>query len=128
MSARSLEQLIARYEDQETLTAAQYTELSDALLENPDLVAQITDDRAVDGMLSLIAFIESDEDDFVSQCLKRVPIVEAGQNKEESATPVVHDNVVIDVGNVSSSRLRTCLLYTSPSPRDQRGSRMPSSA
>ena len=25
-------------------------------------------------------------------------------------------------------QLRTCLLYTSPSPRDQRGSRMPSSA
>ena len=25
-------------------------------------------------------------------------------------------------------RLETCLLYTSPSPRDQRGSRMPSSA
>ena len=24
--------------------------------------------------------------------------------------------------------IRTCLLYTSPSPRDQRGSRMPSSA
>ena len=27
-----------------------------------------------------------------------------------------------------SNRLRACLLYTSPSPRDQRGSRMPSSA
>ena len=27
-----------------------------------------------------------------------------------------------------SSAKRTCLLYTSPSPRDQRGSRMPSSA
>ena len=27
-----------------------------------------------------------------------------------------------------ASQLRTCLLYTSPSPRDQRGSRMPSSA
>ena len=26
------------------------------------------------------------------------------------------------------TRLKTCLLYTSPSPRDQRGSRMPSSA
>ena len=25
-------------------------------------------------------------------------------------------------------KLNTCLLYTSPSPRDQRGSRMPSSA
>eukprot|EP00829_Urostomides_striatus_P017941 TRINITY_DN6337_c0_g1_i2.p2 TRINITY_DN6337_c0_g1~~TRINITY_DN6337_c0_g1_i2.p2 ORF type:complete len:109 (+),score=8.63 TRINITY_DN6337_c0_g1_i2:412-738(+) len=27
-----------------------------------------------------------------------------------------------------NDQLRTCLLYTSPSPRDQRGSRMPSSA
>ena len=29
---------------------------------------------------------------------------------------------------LSGSNLATCLLYTSPSPRDQRGSRMPSSA
>ena len=28
----------------------------------------------------------------------------------------------------SSMAVSTCLLYTSPSPRDQRGSRMPSSA
>ena len=28
----------------------------------------------------------------------------------------------------AGSRISTCLLYTSPSPRDQRGSRMPSSA
>ena len=28
----------------------------------------------------------------------------------------------------SDSRVKSCLLYTSPSPRDQRGSRMPSSA
>ena len=28
----------------------------------------------------------------------------------------------------SPDRVNTCLLYTSPSPRDQRGSRMPSSA
>ena len=34
-----------------------------------------------------------------------------------------------DISAVSSgARLGTCLLYTSPSPRDQRGSRMPSSA
>ena len=32
-------------------------------------------------------------------------------------------------GNVSHQRkLSSCLLYTSPSPRDQRGARMPSSA
>ena len=29
---------------------------------------------------------------------------------------------------LSSNNQKTCLLYTSPSPRDQRGSRMPSSA
>ena len=29
---------------------------------------------------------------------------------------------------VNSGVMKTCLLYTSPSPRDQRGSRMPSSA
>ena len=29
---------------------------------------------------------------------------------------------------VSNAGVRSCLLYTSPSPRDQRGSRMPSSA
>ena len=28
----------------------------------------------------------------------------------------------------ASKKIYTCLLYTSPSPRDQRGSRMPSSA
>ena len=36
-----------------------------------------------------------------------------------------------DLDNVSEKTgisLRSCLLYTSPSPRDQRGSRMPSSA
>ena len=31
-------------------------------------------------------------------------------------------------GSFRGNRAMTCLLYTSPSPRDQRGSRMPSSA
>ena len=30
--------------------------------------------------------------------------------------------------NFAIKEIKTCLLYTSPSPRDQRGSRMPSSA
>ena len=30
--------------------------------------------------------------------------------------------------NIPMQRINICLLYTSPSPRDQRGSRMPSSA
>ena len=36
--------------------------------------------------------------------------------------------VVIRLLTASSTRTKVCLLYTSPSPRDQRGSRMPSSA
>ena len=32
------------------------------------------------------------------------------------------------LGFASAQQLMRCLLYTSPSPRDQRGSRMPSSA
>ena len=35
---------------------------------------------------------------------------------------------LISVYSLASPFLRDCLLYTSPSPRDQRGSRMPSSA
>ena len=35
---------------------------------------------------------------------------------------------VIEFLFLTKSKLRPCLLYTSPSPRDQRGSRMPSSA
>ena len=34
----------------------------------------------------------------------------------------------IDSENLLYSKIKNCLLYTSPSPRDQRGSRMPSSA
>jgi len=36
--------------------------------------------------------------------------------------------VRIEISKRESVKLKPCLLYTSPSPRDQRGSRMPSSA
>ena len=38
------------------------------------------------------------------------------------------DNLVGLTGSVAQVEATNCLLYTSPSPRDQRGSRMPSSA
>ena len=46
-------------------------------------------------------------------------------------TKKVSIGIVGDAGKVATdifSQLSDCLLYTSPSPRDQRGSRMPSSA
>ena len=38
------------------------------------------------------------------------------------------DRILFRLGKSLSTQQHTCLLYTSPSPRDQRGSRMPSSA
>ena len=39
-----------------------------------------------------------------------------------------HDSAPKLVEAMNNALIRACLLYTSPSPRDQRGSRMPSSA
>ena len=50
---------------------------------------------------------------------------------DERAQGFDPDEEIADVGGRAGKRikqLRYCLLYTSPSPRDQRGSRMPSSA
>ena len=43
----------------------------------------------------------------------------------ETSKPVAPDNAI---GRLTRMEAISCLLYTSPSPRDQRGSRMPSSA
>ena len=48
---------------------------------------------------------------------------------EENAKPITDNNSIAQVGAISAGNDdEVCLLYTSPSPRDQRGSRMPSSA
>ena len=44
------------------------------------------------------------------------------------ACPICEAAVEIADGTVIGELMECCLLYTSPSPRDQRGSRMPSSA
>ena len=45
-----------------------------------------------------------------------------------TATPLVNDLDYRDLNDAPIAQDDDCLLYTSPSPRDQRGSRMPSSA
>ena len=53
-----------------------------------------------------------------------------GHTVEEPAIVRNHDGATRILFEASFERLKRfdCLLYTSPSPRDQRGSRMPSSA
>ena len=49
-------------------------------------------------------------------------ILQCDMKLEDIAVPMYRDAVT------HCEKVRDCLLYTSPSPRDQRGSRMPSSA
>ena len=46
----------------------------------------------------------------------------------EGGFALVHSTLTNALSRGWLERMRDCLLYTSPSPRDQRGSRMPSSA
>ena len=51
-----------------------------------------------------------------------------GHNLQEHSLVLIRGGRVKDLPGVRYHTVRGCLLYTSPSPRDQRGSRMPSSA
>ena len=59
-----------------------------------------------------------------------VPSVEAQSKKENNAYTETYDYDFKGERDVAKclNRASACLLYTSPSPRDQTGSRMPSSA
>ena len=61
-----------------------------------------------------------------------VYILETGVNSKDNPQTTFHDGPLAGANLSSATYLgatrNTCLLYTSPSPRDQRGSRMPSSA
>ena len=46
----------------------------------------------------------------------------------EHASTQLGDIVFVELPEEGQTLSKDCLLYTSPSPRDQRGSRMPSSA
>ena len=47
---------------------------------------------------------------------------------DDGVLPAMREGEVLKLHELSPVQHFTCLLYTSPSPRDQRGSRMPSSA
>ena len=49
-------------------------------------------------------------------------------DKEELKYDIVRASAFVDVFDAYYDKYKNCLLYTSPSPRDQSGSRMPSSA
>ena len=61
--------------------------------------------------------------------LMTVPVVIVATEESLSAVPREYREGSFALGATKfESMVKVCLLYTSPSPRDQRGSRMPSSA
>ena len=70
------------------------------------------------------------------QCGEDIPNLKRGKEMKElpileNAFLAIEDGVIVAYGKMEDWGGITdwsCLLYTSPSPRDQRGSRMPSSA
>ena len=64
--------------------------------------------------------------------VKRVIDYNVQVRVKDDGTGVVTDNVKMSTNppddNAIEEAVKICLLYTSPSPRDQRGSRMPSCA
>ena len=68
-----------------------------------------------------------------NSAVKNIPSVQASGNIRQILMDLSkrYQDIIIDAGGQDSEALRsamTCLLYTSPSPRDRTRSRMPSSA
>ena len=61
-----------------------------------------------------------------------MPVNDAPQTTPVTLAPIQEDSSVRIITRAellaNATDIENCLLYTSPSPRDQRGSRMPSSA
>ena len=62
-------------------------------------------------------FLQQDSEDIARQYIERERMERTNRREAANQVPTLKD-----------PKLFSCLLYTSPSPRDQRGSRMPSSA
>ena len=81
-----------------------------------------------------IAFIGAGSVGFTQKLVRDILTVPELQETEFSLQDISQDNLEMVKQllekDISANGLpaKVCLLYTSPSPRDQRGSRMPSSA
>ena len=64
----------------------------------------------------------------LSEAGYRIGIVDLGAERVAEAASKLENAVGIEADVTSPDQVAACLLYTSPSPRDKRQSRMPSSA
>ena len=74
-----------------------------------------------------MAALSTKIEDRIYAPLEALSIIKENANAKFDETIEAHIRLGIDP-KYTDQQLRTCLLYTSPSPRDISGSRMPSSA
>ena len=58
--------------------------------------------------------------------IKNAQIINEGLIQKRDV--LIENGLIVEIAPSIDVKSNTCLLYTSPSPRDQRGARMPSSA
>ena len=80
------------------------------------------DDEGVNPQSVLITVLPAGDDPLLRSFAERRPRLSANRQWPE------RDLIVASIQRVSGGEWETCLLYTSPSPRDLSTSRMPSSA
>ena len=108
-----------------TCTASALTPLQQARLRSgcearQAFAAELARPKPDDLAIAIAIAAEENPDEPISACQKRV--TEALDELAARATTRARLELML------GDRSGACLLYTSPSPRDQRGSRMPSSA
>ena len=83
----------------------------------------------VDQQVVMVTRMVMSAEDLVTTLQAAVEVAEVTMQETVVVTLVAIVMVLLEVVEVTvGHRVHICLLYTSPSPRDQRGSRMPSSA
>ena len=117
----SLSQLIATFTDKNRQLITKRVELQSAIDDwHQEHPGPATDAQKYFEMLQSIDYI----------ALDRGPVEVATDRVDPELASIAGPQLVVPVTNARYvlNAANACLLYTSPSPRDQRGSRMPSSA
>ena len=85
-------------------------------------------DRQAEALLNDHSKAEEKTAAEINKKLREIEKAETERRSQEKTVLRAIDSYDKAVAATESRLLKDCLLYTSPSPRDQRGSRMPSSA
>ena len=81
--------------------------------------------QVIPWVLAAIAKVKGQKQQPNEERISSVLLQSYGVEKDEA---LHHLQLCVDEGLVTVAMAKSCLLYTSPSPRDKRQSRMPSSA